>query len=80
MSCECIILFLFGNEIYKKICSFDVYLALIGQKLQNLEFLLIFSDVWIYFQFSSFFLGDPWRKKSEKGSNYLEMMPVLRET
>ena len=58
--------------------SFEVKHDEIAQKLQNLEFLLMFSAFCIHFQFSPFF-GDPWKLFSKNKSNELEFMPSFWE-
>ena len=59
--------------------SLEVLHVEIAQKLQNLEFSLIFSNFLIDFQFRQFSC-DFWKKYSEKGQNELELMPAFGET
>ena len=40
----------------RKLLSFEVLHVVIAQKLQNLEFLSMFSDFLVYFQILPFFL------------------------
>ena len=62
-----------------KMRFFEVLHVDIAQKLQILKILTIFSDFLVEFQFS-LFLGEWWRKNSEKGSNELELKAPFRET
>ena len=64
------------NSMWKML-SFDVKHVEMAQKLQNLEFLLIFLHYWLYFQFSPFF---SWKKNLKKVSNELKLMPSYMET
>ena len=59
--------------------SFEVLHVEIAQKLQILEFPLIFSNFLIVSKFLPIF-SDFWEKKSEKGPNELELMPAFGET
>ena len=59
--------------------SFEVLHVEIAQKLPNLEFLLIFSNFLIDFQFSPIFLMIL-EKNSEKWPNELELMQAFRGT
>ena len=59
--------------------SFEVLHVEIAQKLQNLEFSLIFSNFLVGFQFSPIFLRF-FEKNSETGPNELQLILALRET
>ena len=58
---------------------FEVLQVEIAQKSQILEISLIFSDFSVEFKFSLIYWGVI-EKKSEKGSNELELMPPFRGT
>ena len=59
--------------------SFEVLHVEIAQKLQILEFSLIFSNFLIDFQFLPIFC-DFWKNSSEKGPNELELMLAFKVT
>ena len=62
-----------------KMRFFEVLHVEIAQKLQILKISPIFSDFSLDFQFS-LILGGVMEKKSEKGSNELELKATFRET